>query len=184
MSFFTSIKEKIAKYKLKKLQNPQRNKAYVDWNKINRILLLYSMNNISEAEANRKYSELYEILDKSFEEKSNVKLLVCVNKCQLEQKRFNIFVFDAKNCNFITGMPPKEIFDIEEEQDSDIIINLSPTICYPLEYIAEKSDAKLKVSVVKGHKGAEYDMYFTSESESVYEVFNSIKYYLQKIKAE
>lgn len=183
MSLFIKIREKIAKYKLKKLQNPQRNKAYVDWGKINRILLLYSMSNISEAEINNKYSELYDILDKSVEEKINVKLLVCVNKCQVEQKRFNISVFDYKTCNFITGMPPKDILDILEE-DSDVIINLSPNICFPLEYIAEKSDAKLKISVVKGHKGAEYDMYFTSESESVNEVFNSIKYYLQKIKAE
>ena len=71
-----------------------------------------------------------------------------------------------------------------EEEQSDVVINLSPTLSYPLEYLAEYSEARLKISVLKAGKGAKYDMYFSSESDSVKEVFNSIKYYLKKIKAE
>ena len=110
--------------------------------------------------------------------------MVCVHKSPMEQKRFNITVFDAKTCNFFTSEPEKDIFDIAEEEESDVVINLSPQLSLPLEYLAENSDAKLKISVLKTGKGAKYDMYFSSESESVKEVFESIKYYLQKIKAE
>jgi hypothetical protein len=110
--------------------------------------------------------------------------MVCVNKTPVEQKRFNITVFDAKTCNFLTSEPSKDVFDIIEEEQSDLVINLSPQTSYPLEYLAEYSNAKLKISVLKTGKGAKYDMYFSSESESVKVVFESIKYYLQKIKAE
>ncbi len=184
MSFITNIKNNISNYKIKKLRKTPRKKSYIDWSKINRILLLYSMQNASEAQASNIYSELYEMLDSCFDEKINVRLMVCVNKSPMEQKRFNISVFDAKTCNFFTSEPKKDIFDIAEEEQSDVVINLSPTLSFPLEYLAEYSDAKLKISVLKSGKGAKYDMYFSSESESVKEVFESIKYYLQKIKAE
>ena len=184
MSIITKIKEKLAQYKINKLRKTERKRAYVDWDKINRILLLYSINNAPEAQSRKIYSELYEILDGCFDEKMNVRLMVCVNKSPVEQKRFNITVFDAKTCNFLTSEPEKDIFDIAEEEESDVVINLSPQLSLPLEYLAEHSDAKLKISVLKTGKGAKYDMYFSSESESVKEVFESIKYYLQKIKAE
>lgn len=184
MSIITKIKEKLAQYKINKLRKTERKRAYVDWDKINRILLLYSINNAPEAQSSRIYSELYEILDKCFNEKTNVRLMVCVNKSQLEQKRFNISVFDAKSCNALTYQPSEDILGITEEEDSDVVINLSPELSFPLEYIAERSDAKLKISALKTGKGAKYDMYFSSESDSVKEVFESIKYYLQKIKAE
>ena len=184
MSFITDIKSSIAGYKIKRLRKTERKKSYIDWDKTSRVLLLYSMNNLPEAIASSIYSELYDILDNCFGEKMNVRLVVCVNKSPVEQKRFNITVFDAKTCNFLTSEPKKDVFDIIEEEQSDLVINLSPQISYPLEYLAEYSDAKLKISVLKTGKGAKYDMYFSSESESVKEVFESIKYYLQKIKAE
>ena len=184
MSFITDIKSSIAGYKIKRLRKTERKKSYIDWDKTSRVLLLYSMNNLPEAIASSIYSELYDILDNCFDEKMNVRLVVCVNKSPVEQKRFNITVFDAKTCNFLTSEPKKDVFDIIEEEQSDLVINLSPQISYPLEYLAEHSDAKLKISVLKTGKGAKYDMYFSSESESVKEVFESIKYYLQKIKAE
>jgi hypothetical protein len=184
MNIITSIREKFAQYKLKKLRKIERKRAYIDWNKIDRILLLYAINNASEAQSSMIYSELYEILDNCFDEKTNVRLVVYVNKSPIEQKRFNITVFDAKSCNALTYKPNLDILGIAEEEDSDVVINLSPTLSFPLEYLAENSDAKLKISVLKTGKGAKYDMYFSSESESVKEVFESIKYYLQKIKAE
>ena len=184
MSFITDIKSSIAGYKIKRLRKTERKKSYIDWDKTSRVLLLYSMNNLPEAIASSIYSELYDILDNCVDEKMNVRLVVCVNKSPVEQKRFNITVFDAKTCNFLTSEPKKDVFDIIEEEQSDLVINLSPQISYPLEYLAEYSDAKLKISVLKTGKGAKYDMYFSSESESVKEVFESIKYYLQKIKAE
>ena len=184
MSFITDIKSNIAAYKIKRLRKTERKKSYIDWDKTSRVLLLYSMNNLPEATASSIYSELYDVLDNCFDEKMNVRLMVCVNKTPVEQKRFNITVFDAKTCNFLTSEPSKDVFDIIEEEQSDLVINLSPQISYPLEYLAEYSDAKLKISVLKTGKGAKYDMYFSSVSESVKEVFESIKYYLQKIKAE
>ncbi|MEE0989802.1 MAG: hypothetical protein UIC45_00580 [Paludibacteraceae bacterium] len=184
MSFITNIKSSIAGYKIKKLRKTERKKSYIDWEKTGRVLLLYSMSNKSEAEASNIYSELYDILDKFSEEKMNVRLIVCVGKSPLEQKRFNITVFDTKTCKLLTYEPPKDMFSVVEEEESDLLINLSPELSFPLEYLAEYSDAKLKVSVLKTGKGAKYDMYFSSESESVKEIFGSIKYYLQKIKAE
>ncbi len=184
MSFITNIKSSIAGYKIKKLRKTERKKSYIDWEKTGRVLLLYSISNKSEAEASNIYSELYDILDKFSEEKMNVRLIVCVGKSPLEQKRFNITVFDAKTCKLLTYEPPKDMFSVVEEEESDLLINLSPELSFPLEYLAEYSDAKLKVSVLKTGKGAKYDMYFSSESESVKEIFGSIKYYLQKIKAE
>ena len=184
MSFITNIKNSIAGYKIKRIRKTQRKRSYVDWDKTRRVLLLYSLINTPEAVASRIYSELYEILDGCFDEKMNVRLMVCAHKSPMEQKRFNITVFDAKTCNFFTSEPEKDIFDIAEEEESDVVINLSPQLSLPLEYLAEHSDAKLKISVLKTGKGAKYDMYFSSESESVKEVFESIKYYLQKIKAE
>lgn len=184
MSFITNIKNSIAGYKIKRIRKTERKRSYVDWGKTHRVLLLYSMTNVPEAVASRIYSELYEILDGCFDEKMNVRLMVCVNKSPVEQKRFNITVFDAKTCNFFTSEPEKDIFDIAEEEESDVVINLSPELSLPLEYLAEYSDAKLKISVLKTGKGAKYDMYFSPDSDSVKEVFESIKYYLQKIKAE
>ncbi len=184
MSFITDIKSSISGYKIKRLRKTERKKSYIDWDKTSRVLLLYSMNNLPESTASSIYSELYDILDNCFDEKMNVRLVVCVNKSPVEQKRFNITVFDAKTCNFLTSEPKKDVFDIIEEEQSDLVINLSPQISYPLEYLAEYSDAKLKISVLKTGKGAKYDMYFSSESESVKKIFESIKYYLQKIKAE
>ena len=184
MSFITNIKNSIAGYKIKRIRKTQRKRSYVDWGKTHRVLLLYSMTNVPEAVASRIYSELYEILDGCFDEKMNVRLIVCVNKSPVEQKRFNITVFDAKTCNLFTSEPEKDIFDIAEEEESDVVINLSPELSLPLEYLAEYSDAKLKISVLKTGKGAKYDMYFSPDSDSVKEVFESIKYYLQKIKAE
>jgi hypothetical protein len=184
MSFITDIKSSIAAYKIKRLRKTERKRSYIDWTKTSRVLLLYSMSNKSEATASNIYSELYEILDNCFDEKMNVRLMVCSYKSPVEQKRFNITVFDAKTCNIFTSEPQKDIFSIAEEEQSDLVINLSPQLSFPLEYLAEYSDAKLKISVLKTGKGAKYDMYFSSESESVKEVFESIKYYLQKIKAE
>ena len=184
MSFITDIKSSIAGYKIKRLRKTERKRSYIDWTKTSRVLLLYSMSNKSEAEASNLYSELYEILDNCFDEKMNVRLMVCSHKSPIEQKRFNITVFDAKTCNIFTSEPQKDIFSIAEEEQSDLVINLSPQLSFPLEYLAEYSDAKLKISVLKTGKGAKYDMYFSSESESVKEIFESIKYYLQKIKAE
>lgn len=184
MSFITDIKNSIANYKIKKLRKTDRKKSYVDWENTNRVLLLYSMSNLPEAISSCIYSELYEILDGCFGEKMNVRLMVCVTKSLVEQKRFNITVFDSKTCNVFTHEPAKVNFDIVDEEQSDVIINLSPELCLPLEYLAEYSEAKLKISVLKSKKGAKYDMYFSFESESVKDVFNSIKYYLQKIKAE
>lgn len=184
MSFITSIKNTIAQYKINKLHKVDRRKSYIDWEKTNRVLLLYSMSNLPEAISSRIYSELYDILDNCFDEKMNVRLMVCVTKSSVEQKRFNITVFDSKTCNFLTSEPQNDIFDVAEEEQSDVVINLSPTLSYPLEYLAEYSEARLKISVLKAGKGAKYDMYFSSESDSVKEVFNSIKYYLKKIKAE
>ena len=109
MSIITKIKEKLAQYKINKLRKTERKRAYVDWDKINRILLLYSINKAPEAQSSKIYSELYEILDKCFDEKMNVRLMVCVTKSQLEQKRFNISVFDAKTCNALTYQPSEEI---------------------------------------------------------------------------
>ena len=184
MSFITNIKNSIAGYKIKKLRKTERKKSYIDWDRTHRVLLLYSLINTPEAVASRIYSELYDILDSCFDEKMNVRLMVCAHKSPMEQKRFNITVFDAKTCNFFTSEPEKDIYDIAEEEESDVVINLSPQLSLPLEYLAEFSDAKLKVSVLKTGKGAKYDMYFSPDSESVKEVFESIKYYLQKIKAE
>ena len=184
MSFITNIKNSIAGYKIKKLRKTERKKSYIDWDKTHRVLLLYSLINTPEAVASRIYSELYDILDSCFDEKMNVRLMVCAHKSPMEQKRFNITVFDAKTCNFFTSEPEKDIYDIAEEEESDVVINLSPQLSLPLEYLAEFSDAKLKVSVLKTGKGAKYDMYFSPDSESVKDVFESIKYYLQKIKAE
>ena len=184
MNIITSIKEKLAQYKLKRLRKIERKRSYIDWNKINRVLLLYSINNLPEAQSSKIYSELYDILDKCFDGKKNVRLIVYVNKSSIEQKRFNISVFDSKSCNSLTYKPSLDILGITEEEESDVVINLSSTLSFPLEYLAENSDAKLKISVLKTGKGAKYDMYFSSESESVKEVFESIKYYLQKIKAE
>ena len=184
MSFISNIKNSIAGYKIKKLRKTERKKSYIDWDKTHRVLLLYSLINTPEAVASRIYSELYDILDSCFDEKMNVRLMVCAHKSPMEQKRFNITVFDAKTCNFFTSEPEKDIYDIAEEEESDVVINLSPQLSLPLEYLAEFSDAKLKVSVLKTGKGAKYDMYFSPDSESVKDVFESIKYYLQKIKAE
>ena len=184
MSFISNIKNSIAGYKIKKLRKTERKKSYIDWDKTHRVLLLYSLINTPEGVASRIYSELYDILDSCFDEKMNVRLMVCAHKSPMEQKRFNITVFDAKTCNFFTSEPEKDIYDIAEEEESDVVINLSPQLSLPLEYLAEFSDAKLKVSVLKTGKGAKYDMYFSPDSESVKDVFESIKYYLQKIKAE
>ena len=88
MSFITNIKNSIAGYKIKRIRKTQRKRSYVDWDKTRRVLLLYSLINTPEAVASRIYSELYEILDGCFDEKMNVRLMVCVNKSPVEQKRF------------------------------------------------------------------------------------------------
>ena len=80
MSFITSIKNTIAQYKINKLHKVDRRKSYIDWEKTNRVLLLYSMSNLPEAISSRIYSELYDILDNCFDEKMNVRLMVCVTK--------------------------------------------------------------------------------------------------------
>lgn len=184
MKLSEKIREIIGVYKLKKLYNPLRERSYIDWDHINSLLILYFINVETEAEAESICKALHSITDKNNIDKYNVKTVVCFKKNKVESSSIDFYTFDYKKGNIITRTPSKDVFDFVLDADSDVLINLSPNICYPIEYLAEQSNAKLKISVNKGAKGAKYDMYFTTEESEIVEVFNSIKYYLQKIKAE
>lgn len=85
--------------------------------------------------------------------------------------------------SYWTNTPKEHVINTFLVDDAQVLINLSPITCWPLEHLAQNSMAPFKVSVQREEQGAVYDFLFKPADDTTYPlgVFEQIMNYLKVI---
>lgn len=181
-----SICQKYIHYRIRKLQNKTRNKCFVNLEQAKTIHLLVGAESLTPMQSEQFYQQVYELAALCQRKKLNAHITVCVKKIPLEAKRFNITVFDYKQVKIFSKLPKNHIIEAFQQIKPQVLINLTPFVCAPLEYLAAGSDASLKVAIKVPGRPFEYDFQLSVDNaeNNLLQNVEAIFFYLQKIQSK
>ncbi len=178
--------KKYAAYKVRKGENKTRVKRFINLNQAQNVHVLMGGNALTPMQTEQFYKQVYAVADMFKNASCYLHLTVCVRKMPVESKRMGIEVFDYKQVSFLSKKPKQSIVAPFLEKKTDILINLSPFVCYPLEHLAAMSDAPLKVAVKLEERPFLYDIQL--QLDDIGQPFDknlrALLFYLEKIQSK
>ena len=185
MNAITQMKTKIALWMLSKLESKQK-RCFMNLSQIRSLHILYLIDKPLNIDAQKQYNDLYAILDFCMAQKIKTEITLFVDKSLEEQKRFNIHILTAKDFSKWTWKPLDATYADFMELDCEVLLNLSPKTCYPLEYLAAMSNAKFKIANKREIQGAKYDFMIEmqGEQDTTKSMFDTVMFYLEKIQSK
>lgn len=182
MEFLDNIKVFLAKRNLQKIAQIGERK-FLNLSKIKSLTLLYYLNEPLDIDAKKRYEEIYAMLEDLRLRGIKSELTFFVDDSLNETKRVNMTSVTKENFSKWTYSPDERTYTDFMMDDADALINLSPVICWPLEYLAQYSHAKFKIAVQRDEQGARYDFLFKPSDDTSFPlgVFEQIIKYLEVI---
>lgn len=180
-----SLLNKYIDYQIRKRENKTRTKQFVNLSEVKNMHILIGATALNPLQTEQFYQQVYEVADLFQRMDCKIHITVCVKKMPTEAKRFNVSVFDYKQVGLFKR--PKEKLTQDFLQiPTDVLINLSASVCYPLEYLAAQSDASLKVAIKLPKRPFNYDflLHPTDMQSSLVERLKAIFFYLEKIQSK
>ena len=109
-----------------------------------------------------------------------------MRKRPVEAKRFHVNSFDNKKISWCVKRPQKEVMAAFNETKSDVLLNLSSELAYPLEYLAAASDASLKIGLKVDDRPLPYDFQLQVEDmqQEMLKKLQAVLFYLEKIQSK
>lgn len=181
-----SLFQKYIHYQIRKSQNKTRNKHFVNLSEVKNAVVLVGAEALTPMQTEQFYQQVYGVADYCQQRNIQVQIVVCVKKLPVEAKRFNVFVFDYKQVKCLSKCPKDAIVSHLNQSHSQVLINLTPFVSAPLEYLAALSDASLKVAIKVPERPFEYDfqLQVADTEQGLLSNLQSIFFYLEKIKSK
>ncbi len=179
IKFIDQFIKKISIRKLQQLQGKEkREKQFMNLKDVRNVLLLFYVDSFE------KYDRIYGIINFLKKEGMNVFSVLYVEKGVVcEQKRINMLAFTKKECSLFFE-PTVTLVDDIQSLETDLLIDLSLVDCLPLEFLAQQSVAKCKVSRKKESVSVCDLMIETNQNETSEEqLLETILFYLNHIKS-
>ena len=177
MQFVEDIKQKVGDFFFKReLKSNPRQREVHNLHTSKSIGILYDA---TEMEDMLKVSEFVNTL---FKTKKDVKALGFVNLKELTHNHMPMLQFDfffLKDLNWYYK-PQNYIIKNFVEKDYDILINLCPSTCVPIKYLAGSSQAKFKVGKYEEDIDL-YDMMIDVKENTISALIKEIHHYLTVI---
>ncbi|MED9995841.1 MAG: hypothetical protein UFP03_03505 [Paludibacteraceae bacterium] len=176
--------KKYAAYRVRKNENKTRNKRFVNLKQAKSVHILMGANALTPMETEQFYKQVYAVADMFQSMLCKLYITVCVHKIPLESKRMGVDVFDSKQVKTFSKKPKQPIVTAFNDKKSDILINLTPFVCYPLEHLAALSDAPLKVALKVENRPFQYDLQLQVDdiAQEATKNLSALIFYLEKIQ--
>ena len=181
-----SIFQKYAARQVRKNQNKQRTKRFVNLKEAKSVHVLMAANALTPIETEQFYKQVYAVADLFQNMPCKLYITVCVRKMPVEAKRFHVNIFDNKKISWCVKRPKKEVMAAFNETKSDVLLNLSSELAYPLEYLAAASDASLKIGLKVDDRPLPYDFQLQVEDmqQEMLKKLQAVLFYLEKIQSK
>ncbi|MEE1184431.1 MAG: hypothetical protein UHZ06_08135, partial [Paludibacteraceae bacterium] len=147
---------------------------------------LMAANALTPIETEQFYKQVYAVADLFQGMSCTWNITVCVRKMPVESKRFGVEVFDFKQVKCLSKKPKQPVVLAFTEKKSDILINLTPFVSYPIEHLAAMADAPLKVAVKLADRPFQYDLQLQVNDleQDVCKNLKALLFYLEKIQSK
>lgn len=181
-----SLLQKYIDYKICKTQNHTRNKCFVNLADAKSVHIIVGAESLTPMQTEQFYQQVYQLATLCQERNLKAHITVCVKKVPIEAKRFNVSVFDYKQVKWVSKQPKNEVIATFKQVKSDILINLTPFVSAPLEYLAAQSEASLKVAIKVSERPFDYDFQLSVDKteQGLLANLQAIFFYLEKIKSK
>ena len=180
-----SIFHKLICYQIRKAENKTRNKRFVNLADVKSMHILLGASDLSPIQSEQFYRQVYEMIDWLQKQPYQVQVTIYVRKMPVEAKRFHVNIFDNKKISWCVKRPKKEVMAAFNETKSDVLLNLSSELAYPLEYLAAASDASLKIGLKVDDRPLPYDFQLQVEDmqQEMLKKLQAVLFYLEKIQS-
>ncbi len=181
-----SIFQKYAARQVRKNQNKQRTKRFVNLKEVKSVHVLMAANALTPIETEQFYKQVYAVADLFQGMSCKWNITVCVRKMPVESKRFGVEVFDFKQVKCLSKKPKQPVAQTFAQKKSDILINLTPFVSYPIEHLAAISDASLKVAIKLEDRPFAYDLQLQIDDieQNASKNLKALLFYLEKIQSK
>lgn len=181
-----SIFQKLAIRKVRKTENKTRTKRFINLQQAKSVHVLMAADSLTPIETEQFYKQVYAVADVFQSMSCTLHLTVYVRKMPIESKRFGMEVFDNHQVSLFLKKPKQTIISSFLEKKSDILINLTSSVCYPLEYLAALSDAPFKVALKLDDRPISYDLQLQVDdiNQAATKNLRALLYYLEKIQSK
>lgn len=181
-----SLFQKYIHYQIRKAQNTARVKRFVNLSEANSMVVLVGAELLTPMQTEQFYQQVYQVADYCQQRNIKVQIWVCVKKVPVEAKRFNINVFDYKQVKMLSKQPKTAVWDAFKQTKPQVLINLTPFVLPPLEYLAAQSEAPLKVALKVPQRPFEYDfqLQIADTQQGLLPNLQALFFYLEKIKSK
>jgi hypothetical protein len=181
-----SLFQKYIHYQIRKSQNKTRNKHFVNLSDVKHAVILVGAEALTPMQTEQFYQQVYEVSDYCQQRNIQVQIVVCVKKLPVEAKRFNVNVFDYKQVKLFSRRPKQLVIDAFMQHKPEVLINLTPFVSAPLEYLAAMSNAPLKVAIKVAERPFDYDfqLQIADAEQVILHKLQAIFFYLEKIKSK
>jgi len=159
MKIIDDLKVYLAKKKIGKIVN-HRSVQFFNLANIKSINILYYFSEPLNIEAKGQYKEIFELLSDLRERGIKCEFTFFVKDSIVEAKRVNMTALTKDNFSRWTYSPNDTTYTNFMVDESDVLLNLSPVTCWPIEYLAQYSTAKFKIAIQREEQGAKYDFLF------------------------
>lgn len=177
MKLISNLKYKIQQYILSKNSNKSTVVKAINFEKANKIALIYKVSEKNE----KKIKALAEMLRSSKKELIMLGYLKRIKDNFMPATNKNSFIFTDKDLNFLKIPKSNRIAEFLENE-YDILLDISDNKTYPISYISSKCKASLKIGFYTPLHTLNFDLML--DSGKTYDIDNfteQLKQYIHLI---